>query len=165
MEHLITTEGPDLLCSNDKLPLHIIYGQELLSLTFSIGYFQIHLHKVGKVRGYGSLSVNSSMKCSECGKDCVEAWRLKRHMMTHTGEKPFTCSLCPYATTQKQHLAGHVSRKHKILMDSLSNPLKPVTMSSVYTAYPRVAPSLSKPLNTETGSPEPASETLKGEET
>ncbi|KAF2368657.1 Zinc finger C2H2-type, partial [Trinorchestia longiramus] len=39
-------------------------------------------------------------------------YRLDRHMVTHTGERRFQCSFCPYKANQKEHLVRHLRTKH-----------------------------------------------------
>ena len=38
---------------------------------------------------------------------------LKRHMLIHTGEKPFHCTECHTRFRRKQHLKVHINRVHK----------------------------------------------------
>ncbi|XP_055306842.1 gastrula zinc finger protein XlCGF8.2DB-like [Sitodiplosis mosellana] len=47
-------------------------------------------------------------KCSLCEyvTDCVS--RLNRHMLKHTGERPFPCTICLKRFTQKPHLQSHM---------------------------------------------------------
>ncbi|KAI1705922.1 c2H2-type zinc-finger domain-containing protein [Ditylenchus destructor] len=47
-------------------------------------------------------------KCSQCSFACSRADTLKLHMHTHSGEKPFKCSQCSYATTQASNLKEHM---------------------------------------------------------
>ena len=37
---------------------------------------------------------------------------LDKHIMTHSGEKPYTCNFCDYRTTQSSNLNFHVRQKH-----------------------------------------------------
>ncbi|XP_068211055.1 longitudinals lacking protein, isoforms H/M/V-like isoform X27 [Palaemon carinicauda] len=49
-----------------------------------------------------------SSHCPYCNYSTPFSQNLKRHMLTHTGEKPYTCPHCSYKSSQKVHIDAHV---------------------------------------------------------
>ncbi|XP_043939789.1 zinc finger protein 740 [Protopterus annectens] len=45
--------------------------------------------------------------CEHCYGAFSSSYHLKRHIFTHTGEKPFQCDVCDTKFTQKYHLERH----------------------------------------------------------
>ncbi len=52
--------------------------------------------------------------CPECGGHFYDAITLKRHMLIHTGETPYNCFYCDYASNRKESLMSHCARKHEM---------------------------------------------------
>lgn len=50
--------------------------------------------------------------CRLCGRQCTSPAELKRHMMLHTGEKPFVCDVCGAAFNQGGNLKKHKLESH-----------------------------------------------------
>ena len=46
--------------------------------------------------------------CKQCEFSCTQAVTLKRHMLTHSGQKPFNCAQCKYSCTRASHLKTHM---------------------------------------------------------
>lgn len=54
-------------------------------------------------------------ECPACGKTFRGSNRrqkVARHVLTHTGLRPFCCIHCPYRATQKAHIKRHLQRRH-----------------------------------------------------
>ncbi|KAM9341553.1 zinc finger protein 711-like [Symphorus nematophorus] len=51
--------------------------------------------------------INSSHDCHTCLKGFPSLSKLQRHMMTHTGQRPFGCDMCGKRFRQKTHLRVH----------------------------------------------------------
>ena len=60
-------------------------------------------------------------KCPECSYIASDAGRLKCHLRVHTGEKPFKCSHCTFATKMNGGLTRHLKAVHGVIVS------KPIT--------------------------------------
>ena len=52
------------------------------------------------------------LKCSFCDMRFPSKLLLGNHERTHTGQKPFKCTLCPYEGVQRANLDLHVQNNH-----------------------------------------------------
>ncbi|KAG0723556.1 Zinc finger protein Helios [Chionoecetes opilio] len=77
-------------------------------------------HKLGGGGGLAGEENNegsASRACSVCGHSFSGiTWKqkLERHLLVHTGQKPFPCPYCPHRTNRKDALKGHVAALHKV---------------------------------------------------
>lgn len=55
---------------------------------------------------------NGGYSCRECYRNLKSVNGFKRHMMIHTGEKPFACNDCDKRFRQQSHLKNHFLSQH-----------------------------------------------------
>ena len=55
----------------------------------------------------------SQFACPYCPVIMKTSKDTRRHILIHSGIKPFQCQFCPYSGTQKVHLKSHMANKHK----------------------------------------------------
>lgn len=53
------------------------------------------------------VTQSSQYQCAVCFKEFVSPSKLKRHYVTHTGQRPFRCEVCDKTFTQSTHLKTH----------------------------------------------------------
>lgn len=56
--------------------------------------------------------VGGKHQCNVCDRSFVSPWKLKRHQMIHTGQKPFFCRICQKAFAEKNKLESHFRSNH-----------------------------------------------------
>jgi len=83
--------------------------------------FGFNKAKFMKINDAGSKLPKLKPKCGFCGKMFPDNYMLNRHMMTHTGEKPFACDQCEKSYSRKDKLKVHLNTVHQI---SLTNSSK-----------------------------------------
>ncbi|XP_042233646.1 broad-complex core protein isoforms 1/2/3/4/5-like isoform X6 [Homarus americanus] len=60
-------------------------------------------------QGQGITTTNKGHQCPQCDYNTPDSYKLKRHILKHTGEKPFSCTYCSYHTTRKEFLKEHIN--------------------------------------------------------
>ncbi|KAM6394940.1 LOW QUALITY PROTEIN: zinc finger protein 740 [Rhynochetos jubatus] len=60
-----------------------------------------------KQNGSFQLQIPKNFICKQCYGAFRSSYHLKRHILIHTGEKPFECDVCDMRFIQKYHLERH----------------------------------------------------------
>ena len=55
--------------------------------------------------------------CPYCPRTMKAPSNIRLHMLTHTGEKPFACTMCSYASNKKGNLQSHMKLRHGANLD------------------------------------------------
>nr|XP_054759970.1 LOW QUALITY PROTEIN: zinc finger protein 91-like [Lytechinus pictus] len=60
------------------------------------------------------LGETKSFICQECGKTCKSNRNLMIHSRIHTGERPYSCSMCSLTFRQSHHRKAHMLSRHGV---------------------------------------------------
>ena len=76
-------------------------------------------------------SYDTQNRCMVCNKKFKSPSKLHRHLLIHTGEKPFKCDICEIGFRQDSHLREHNRNYHTDL------PIEPKIKKSTKTSVER----------------------------
>lgn len=72
-------------------------------------------------------SAPNRVHCDFCSRSFPWASSLRRHTLTHTGQKPYKCSNCPLLFTTKSNCDRHFLRKHRSQLTDIQQQQQPTT--------------------------------------
>ena len=62
---------------------------------------------------------NYKHECNMCGKRFITPSKLHRHMLSHTGERPYTCQFCQRQFSQSSNMKLHILKIHGVDTDCM----------------------------------------------
>ena len=72
-----------------------------------------HREVIHQKKEKGENDQRGENSCKECGRSFGRAENLRRHLLVHSGEKPYKCTNCDYSGALAQTLRRHMARRHR----------------------------------------------------
>ena len=57
---------------------------------------------------------DKKFECPQCDYRYVQYFKVQRHFMTHTGERPYICKICTYDSITLESLKNHLKKNHQV---------------------------------------------------
>ena len=57
---------------------------------------------------------DEKFECPQCDYRHVQYFKVQRHFMTHTGERPYICKICTYDSITLESLKNHLKKNHQV---------------------------------------------------
>ena len=76
---------------------------------------------------------NHQFACPVCSKVMPSAGNVRRHILIHTGEKPFKCHICKFACNVKFNLDQHIRTKHNLQIPYQKNTYNWIRFALIYS--------------------------------
>ena len=95
-----------------------------------------HLELNDPARGPVVILKEPTHTCFACPKAFVNKWMLDRHILTHTGEQPYHCSICLRRFSLQASCLRHVRHVHKDAEGVLSSYIVKVSENTNTQNHP-----------------------------
>ena len=59
-------------------------------------------------------NADEKFECPQCDYRHVQYFKVQRHFMTHTGERPYICKICTYDSITLESLKNHLKKNHQV---------------------------------------------------
>ncbi|XP_064270892.1 zinc finger protein 316-like [Passer domesticus] len=102
---------------------------------------------------------NPRQKCPHCKKFLAWSTSMRRHLQTHTRDRPYCCSSCNKCFTRSNHLLRH-KKIHERALAALQREAKAQPPAAIPASLQHQAPEAERSPSRENGSPEAARASL-----
>ena len=95
-----------------ELLLHLTSHEEICPYSCSVPDCDSRFDTEKKLAIHARRKHGKKHICNFCTKVFISGSQLRKHVLIHTGDKPFNCKICDKSFTQKSHVTFHTNTVH-----------------------------------------------------